>query len=154
MPAAYLSHVHVTRRCPSLANSGVVERLGEADVAQLQQATQLAQLYILNKCTPNIWQAIISQVEAEGSLSGMLRKLTAPLMHNGYKLAKCRAACDWQVEAHVSSTGRLVRACSSCRTAYTPATQCSMVAATGCQWHQHARCCCRAWCACWRLTGS
>jgi hypothetical protein len=75
--------------------------LDEAGKAQLQQATELAQLYSLNKCTPDLWQAIIDCVEAESSFSGMLRKLTVPLMHNGYALAKCRAACDWQFQ-HMS----------------------------------------------------
>jgi hypothetical protein len=89
-------------RCPSKANNSVVASLDEAGTAQLQQATELAQLYSLNKCTPDIWQTIINCVEAEGSLSGMLRKLTVPLMHSGYQLAKCKAACDWQYQ-HMSA---------------------------------------------------
>uniref|UniRef100_A0A383VY74 Uncharacterized protein n=1 Tax=Tetradesmus obliquus TaxID=3088 RepID=A0A383VY74_TETOB len=88
--------------CPTLANSALVASLDEAGTAQLQQATELAQLYSLNKCTPDIWQALISSVEAEGSLAGMLRKLTVPLMHNGYELAKCKATCDWQYQ-HMSA---------------------------------------------------
>lgn len=76
--------------------------MDEAGRAQLQQATELAQLYGLNKCTPDLWQSIIDCVEAEGSLSGMLRKLTVPLMHSGYQLASCRDACDWQYQ-HMSA---------------------------------------------------
>jgi hypothetical protein len=74
----------------------VVAGLDEAGKAELQQTTELAQLYSLNKCTPDVWQTIINRVEAEG-LGGMLQ-LTVPLMHNRYELAKCRAACDWQYQ--------------------------------------------------------
>jgi hypothetical protein len=76
----------------------VVAGLDAAGKAQLQQATELAQLYSLNKCTPDIWQAIISCLEAEGSFAGMLQKMTVPLMHNGYQLAACRYVCDWQYQ--------------------------------------------------------
>jgi hypothetical protein len=89
-------------RCPSKANNSVVASLDEAGTAQLQQATELAQLYSLNKCTPDIWQTIINCVEAEGSLSGMLRKLTVPLMHSGQVQGSLRLA----VPAHVSSRSR------------------------------------------------
>ena len=107
-------------RCPTLANSALVASLDEAGTVQLQQATELAQLYSLNKCTPDIWQALISSVEAEGSLAGMLRKLTVPLMHNGYELAKCKDACDWQYQ-HMSAADADAHL-SSCVRAFMPAT--------------------------------
>jgi hypothetical protein len=80
----------------------LVASLDEAGTAQLQQTTELAQLYSLNKCTPDVWQTIINSVEAEGSLAGMLQKLTVPLCASGFELAKCKSACDWQYQ-HMSA---------------------------------------------------
>jgi hypothetical protein len=78
----------------------VVAILDEAGKAQLQQTTELAQLYGLNKCTPDVWQTTVNCVEAEG-LSGMLWRLAAPLQHTCNEIAKCKAPCDWQYQ-HMS----------------------------------------------------
>lgn len=73
----------------------------------MQQATELAQLYTLNMCTPDILQTIINRVEAEGSFSGMLRLLTARLMHSGYVIPNCKAACDWHQHMSAAEAGTL-----------------------------------------------
>ena len=91
LPCLHLLRVLLSCRSPAKANNTIIDGLGEADAASFKKAVQLCQLYSLNKTTPDIWQFIIGTVQAEGSFSGMLRKLTVPLMHNGYRLPKARA---------------------------------------------------------------
>ena len=72
-------------RCPSKANADVIANLGAE--GSIQQAAELAAAYALNPATAQIWQHLIAKVKDTGSLGGMLRATTVPLVHSGYQLA-------------------------------------------------------------------
>jgi len=80
--------------CPSKANTDVMSHLGAN--ASIQQAAELAAAYALNPATAQIWQHLIAMVKDTGSLAGMLRSTTVPLVHSGYQLPAFGDGVDLQ----------------------------------------------------------
>ena len=64
--------------------------------ASIQQAAELAAAYALNPATAQIWQHLIAIVKDTGSLAGMLRSTTVPLVHSGYQLPAFGDGVDLQ----------------------------------------------------------
>jgi hypothetical protein len=56
--------------------------------------SDLATAYLLNPSTAQIWQHLINKVRDTGSLAGMLRAFTVPLVHLGYQLAPFQKGVD------------------------------------------------------------
>jgi hypothetical protein len=82
-------------RDPTLANQEALKGLSQQQQALLDKAVRLGKLYLVNRCTPSIWEHLISLVESEGSLAGMLEATTTPLCHRGYSVpALIRSGCD------------------------------------------------------------
>ena len=74
-----------SRRDCTLANQEALKvPFSQQQQAQLDSAARLGKLFLVNKCTPSIWEHLISLVESEGSLAGMLEATTVPLCHSGY----------------------------------------------------------------------
>ena len=65
--------------------------------ASIQQAAKLAAAYaLINPATAQIWQHLIAIVKNTGSLAGMLRSTTVPLVHSGYELPAFGDGVDLQ----------------------------------------------------------
>jgi hypothetical protein len=64
-----------------------MEQLSAEQSAALKAATQRSLTYRLNKTTPDIYNDLISTVQQQGSLAGMLQAVGVPLCHSGYSLS-------------------------------------------------------------------
>ena len=83
-------------RTPSKINATVVEKLTPQQSAQLQAAKRLSDVYMLNKCTPDIHEFLMQLVEQQGSVAGMLRTVCVCLSHVGYQLPTPSEGMDLQ----------------------------------------------------------
>ena len=80
-------------RCCTKANTDAFGSL-QGQAAAIQQASDLATAYLLNPSTAQIWQHLINKVHETGSLAGMLRAFTVPLVHLGYQLPPFQKGVD------------------------------------------------------------
>jgi hypothetical protein len=87
------AHPH---RNPTKVNAAVVEQLSAEQSAALKAATQRSDTYRLNKTTPDIYNHLISTVQQQGSLAGMLQAVGVPLCHLGYSLSAPAEGMDLQ----------------------------------------------------------
>jgi hypothetical protein len=83
-------------RNPTKVNAAVIEKLSAEQSASLKAATQRSVTYRLNKNTPDIYNHLISRVQQQGSLGGMLQTVGVPLCHLGYSLSAPAEGMDLQ----------------------------------------------------------
>jgi hypothetical protein len=83
-------------RNPTKVNATVIEKLSAEQSASLKAATQRTVTYRLNKTTPDIYNHLISTVQQQGSLAGMLQVVGVPLCHLGYGLSAPAEGMDLQ----------------------------------------------------------
>jgi hypothetical protein len=84
------------RRNPTKVNAAVIEKLSVEQSAALKAATQRSVTYRLNKTTPGIYNHLISTVQQQGRLAGMLQAVGVPLCHLGYSLSAPAEGMDLQ----------------------------------------------------------
>jgi hypothetical protein len=85
-----------SHRNPTKVNAAVIEKLSAEQAAALKAATQRSITYRLNKTTPDIYNHLISTVQQQGSLAGMLQAVGVPLCHLGYSLSAPAEGMDLQ----------------------------------------------------------
>lgn len=90
--------------CP--LNKALVNGLPATKQATLKTTQKLAAHYRYNKSMPDVWQQLISSVQQEGSLAGMLRLKAGPPLRTGYKLTAPAEGCDLQHAALSSATAQ------------------------------------------------
>jgi hypothetical protein len=91
LPSPALPH-----RNPTKVNAAVIEKLSAEQSASLKAATQCSVTYRLNKTTPDIYNHLISRVQQQGSLGGLLQAVGVPLCHLGYSLSAPAEGMDLQ----------------------------------------------------------
>jgi hypothetical protein len=67
--------------------------LGTSEAEQLAKAEELATVFAINPCTPDIYTVLVQKVATDG-LYEMLRAFTVPPNHNGYELGPFQAGAD------------------------------------------------------------